>query len=1074
MSFDSVKRRYLHPFFTAWLLITGLGLPLLTPLLRGTAVPCTHDGHLHYHRVAALRYAWENGLYFSRWLPDLAFGYGYPFFVYREPAPLYAVLWPHLLGLPLPAASNLFYALTILTCGWFTFLWVRDVLGEWAGLVAAMAYMTAPYVLLDALVRGNAPESLALPLFPLLLWAGRRWLLTARRRYLLVGVGGLALLALSHNISLLIFTPTLLLYLLFLAWLHRLPWSLALIRPILLLGFGLGGTLFYTGGALLEMDAVTLEQSTSTRNNDFRFNFATLGEIVAPVSAEDPSLVNPPLPFRLGWVPLALAVVGLGQMAYFGLAPKLFAKGFLTQRRKDAEMKQLAAGGENGCREQWGHVVLMVVGTAVYLAVSLPLSRPLWEKLPLVDFIQFPWRFIGRAALPLAFLAGLPFATPPMPSRRRSPYLPFLLLLALSLLFLETLPNLYPNVCTEAPFPTINTVHTYEHDTGLVGVDPEGSYFPRTVGKRPSASPLEGDYLAGQTPQRFDLTMLPEGAVVETAVYTPMHATLRLTTPTPFTMRYLSFAFPGWSATIDGQPVAITPGDPDGLITFAVPAGTHTLTVQWGWTPLRLALTGLSGFTLLALSVVLWRKPKALFPAPSPSNESSRLAQSGSRNQPLWWWGLLLAGLLLSFKLWSDRVDTPWRRTAPPPVQEIVGLRAGEMRLEGFNFSRRTVGSGEMLQVDMAWTAVSPPSADYQTNIWLVGSDGLTWSDRDTQRPRAYEDAPPTRLWLPGQWGWDSRELVVLPGTPPGEYDLTLILFDRETRQPLTLYDDTGAVIGPEAVIGHITVTWPSEPVEMVPVQPLQSRLPGLTLGGYAQDRETAVPGDPLLLTLFWTREAGQPPASLNLQLRDAGGTAVHTWISALIRADFDPATWPVGQQVRGQYWLRLPARLDSGTYRLLVNNIALGSLNLTAPERLLTPREMATAVSVPFTLPDNTPWATLAGYTLTADPSTLSLTLLWQAEAETAVAYRVFVHLVAADGALLAQSDAEPATWSRPTTGWMPGEYILDSHTLSLPTTLPATLPPSSYTLRLGFYDPDTGQRLSTDSGEFVVIPWP
>jgi hypothetical protein len=45
------------------LLIVSLwGLPLVTPLLRWTAVPCTHDGHLHYHRIAAMRHAWEYGL----------------------------------------------------------------------------------------------------------------------------------------------------------------------------------------------------------------------------------------------------------------------------------------------------------------------------------------------------------------------------------------------------------------------------------------------------------------------------------------------------------------------------------------------------------------------------------------------------------------------------------------------------------------------------------------------------------------------------------------------------------------------------------------------------------------------------------------------------------------------------------------------------------------------------------------------------------------------------------------------------------------------------------------------------
>ena len=279
--------------------------------MRLTAVPCTHDGHLHYHRIAAMRYAWENGLPFTRWLPDLAFGYGYPFFVYREPMPLYAVLVPHLMGIPLPAATNLFYALTILACGWFMFLWVRDLAGTRAGIVSAVAYMSAPYVLVDALIRGNAPESLALPLFPLILWAGRRWLLHGSRRFFLIGVFSLAFLSLSHNISTLIFAPTLLVYLAGLAWHYHVSLKTTIGRLGLLFGLGLGMTIFYTGGALLEMDQVTLEQSTVTRNNDFHYNFTTLSEIFSPAPVEDPLLVNPPLPFRLGWAPSALALLGI-------------------------------------------------------------------------------------------------------------------------------------------------------------------------------------------------------------------------------------------------------------------------------------------------------------------------------------------------------------------------------------------------------------------------------------------------------------------------------------------------------------------------------------------------------------------------------------------------------------------------------------------------------------------------------------------------------------------------------------------------------------------------------------------
>ncbi|MEJ2750465.1 MAG: hypothetical protein P8183_21540, partial [Anaerolineae bacterium] len=487
------------------LLINLLGLPQETPHLRATAVPCTHDGHLHYHRIAAMRYAWENGLFFTRWLPDLAFGYGYPFFVYREPVPLYAGLIPHLLGLPLPAAENLMYIAAILTGGWFMYLWVRDVVGARAGIVSAMAYMAAPYVLIDALVRGNSPESVALPLFPLLLLLGRRWVLEGTAVSFIFSVLGLAALALSHNISLLLFTPALGLYLLVIGFIHHGKWPQIVGRLALLFGLGLGITFFYSGGALLEMGEVTLQQSTTTRNNDFHYNFASLSEIFSPVPAEDPALINPPLPFRLGWAPSLLAALGI---------ISLFWRKKINDSRLKIEEPASIINYQSLIinREQRWHIILMAVATAVFLFLALPQSLFLWENVPLVDFIQFPWRMVGRAALPVAFLAGVPFA-----SGGRITYhvscitfyvSRFTFFAAIFLLILEAFPLLYPTMCHEDPFPTINTVHTYEHVTGLVGVDPEGSYFPRTVQRRPKESPLEAAYQAGETPQRFDTAVL--------------------------------------------------------------------------------------------------------------------------------------------------------------------------------------------------------------------------------------------------------------------------------------------------------------------------------------------------------------------------------------------------------------------------------------------------------------------------------------------------------------------------------------------------------------------------------------
>ncbi len=1026
-----------------FLLLTAWGFPLITPLLRWTAVTCTHDGHLHYHRVAAMRHAWENGLFFTRWLPDLAFGYGYPFFVYREPLPLYAVLGPHLLGLPLPAATNLFYIITILACGWFMFLWVRDILGIWAGLVGGVAYMAAPYVLVDALIRGNSPESAALPLFPLLLWAGRRWLLGGGARWFGTAVLGLILLAFSHNISLLIFTPTLGVYLLALAWLHQLSWRLWLTRLALLFGLGLGTTIFYTGGALLEINNVTLEQSTTTRNNDFRFNFTSPAEILAPVPPEDPSLLNPPLPFRLGWLPLGLAILGVGLTIFWW-------------KRSPNEV-------------QW-HVVLMMAATAVFLFMSLPVSRFIWEGLPLIDFVQFPWRFVGRTALPLAFLAGVPFAFFQRggAEAQRGGWALVGVALAVGLLVLEAVPTVYPNICGEEPFPTINTVHQYERETGLVGVDPEGSYFPRTVEERPSGSPLEADYLANETPARLDTAVFPPGTTVEFVNYNPLGVTAQINSSEPFTARYLSFDFPGWVALVDGRSVPITPEDPSGLITFPVPAGSHSILVRWQSTPTRTVLLGLSLFSLagvLVVGLILVKTESSLF-SNHYSVFSKRSLNTGYGSLVTDYWPLITVSLLLiAGKLILDNTESPLRRMAGPDVANTAVLQAAELRLEGYNLSRTAVPSGGLFDIDLAWTATDFPQAQYQSNVWLAGPGGLVWSDLETFRPRLYEDAPDTRAWQPGQWAWDSREVAILRGTPPGRYDIVLMLFDLATLQPATLLAANGAVLGPTAVLGQITVT---EPEPTGATTDMLGQIEGISLLEFRQDRAAAVPGDVVLLTFFWQRPSDVPSSeNFSLELRTASEELAFAWEKPFTLPNYPPVEWPVQTTVRGQHLLRLPAGLSSGSYRFVADGLMLGEIEVTAPDRVFEAVEMETAVNATFTH-NNQPLITLVG--LTQSPVSnlqLPISLLWRAEAETSTSYRVFIHVVDGDGQILAQADGEPANWTRPTTGWVPGEYILDSHTLTLPPDLP-----DDAGLRIGLYNPTTNRRLATGTEDFVTIP--
>ncbi len=84
-------------------------------------------------------------------------------------------------------------------------------------------------------------------------------------------------------------------------------------------------------------------------------------------------------------------------------------------------------------------------------------------------------------------------------------------------------------------------------------------------------------------------------------------------------------------------------------------------------------------------------------------------------------------------------------------------------------------------------------------------------------------------------------------------------------------------------------------------------------------------------------------------------------------------------------------------------------------------------------------------------------LSLFWRRQAAVAEDYNVFVHLLTGDGQIVAQADSAPAGGTRPTSGWVEGELIVDRHGLLLPDDLPA----GEYQLLAGMYLPATGDRL-------------
>ncbi len=174
---------------------------------------------------------------------------------------------------------------------------------------------------------------------------------------------------------------------------------------------------------------------------------------------------------------------------------------------------------------------------------------------------------------------------------------------------------------------------------------------------------------------------------------------------------------------------------------------------------------------------------------------------------------------------------------------------------------------------------------------------------------------------------------------------------------------------------------------------------------------------------------------------------------------------WPVRGVVTERYIFAPPGALPPGEYAL---ELAFTRPNLAPfgePLRVATLSRPPDVSRTPLS-PDHPlditvgNVITLAGYDAPerlAPGDPLRLALYWQMEDLVERDFKVFVHLFAPEGALVAQSDVVPVGWSYPTTAWQPGETIRDVHLI----LLDGDLPRGDYRVLVGMYDPETGARL-------------
>jgi len=1025
-----------------------VSLAAAQPLLSGR-LPWAADTLIHLFRLVELDHLLRQGYVFSRWAPDLAYGFGFPLFNFYAPLSYYAAEIFRLIGMDFSPALLATFGAFIVGAGLGMYLWTVEIFGRRAGLVAAAAYVTAPYLLYNVYHRGALAEVLAMALMPAILWAITRLARNGAPQFFIFTTLLYAALSLGHNITWLVFTPVVVLY----VALQATRSTKYILRVALSLLLGLGLSAFFWVPAILELNSVQIIQVFLPQVFDYHFNFVTWGELFSPPVTVDPNLLLPPTPRSMGLIPLVLAVLALA----FGW------------RRWEREQKILA-----------GSAAMLALGS---LFLTLPQALPAWDALSLLRYVQFPWRFLGLASLAVAFLAGGAFtehglAQGAPPDIRHSLFdIRHLIFVILAGLIIYGFTWQYVPYLAPIIRPTVADIARYERESGALGTTSAGDFLPNTVKQLPDANVLVERYSRSDVIERLDPASLPPGIRILNASYRPLSSDVTVESQSSFVAAFDIFYFAGWQARVDGQPVAITPTDPHGLISFPVPAGEHRLQIFFGSTPLRTAAGSVSLISVLALIVVgalFARQPRTLEPAIARPATCDLHALRAT---------CILLVCLIAFKLfYLDTRETIFRRT------RFDGTRvAGVARQVSVNFDNRmalmgyepeflTTQMGGSVHVALYWRAMRQLDADYSISAQIVDERGFVYGQRDSQHPGGY----PTSRWAMSNYARDVHDIALAPGTPPGEYRLRVGVYRMGVPGRLNVLDANGAPAGTTVDVASVSVIRPGRVLfspklaAPKPDHPSSAQLaPGIVLMGYDLPLDEVNAGDKLPFTLYWQATFAQTrDLKARLQLVGADGVTMALGDVAPISAQFPTSRLLAGDVLRGPIAVRIPASTLGGTYMLRVSLVDesgtagdaadLGRVTIRVPPRTLTAPRVEHQSSA--NLGDQ---VNLIGYDLSGDKlapgATLTVTLYWQARQEMVGDYKTFVHLLDATGHLIVGSDAVPANWTRPTTGWIAGEYVTDPHTL----VLPASLAPGDYRLEVGLYDAESSVRL----GESVLL---
>ena len=540
-----------------YILICALSFRFVLPLLQAGFYQ-SHDGFTHIFHLIEINMCLRHGIIYPRWFFDMYWGYGgsvltfYPPFIYYSVLPFYWMTQSYFAGFKIAIVAGVIISALLM------YSFARIYWGKAGSLLAAIAYIYAPYHIIDIYVRGAYLESLNYIFLPALLILVHKVVTTGKRHFVALFALILGISFISHIMSFLfifILVPYALLHTGRSRWRQAMPLAAGFVMAICM-------TTFYWLPLGLQK-SFTHTMEIARDHFDFHDNFVNLPRLISLSWPWGDTVPGPSdMSLQIGMVHIIFFLLSLLAI------PRLTVK----QRR----------------------ITMLFQGLSLFcIFMTLSQATFLWEKLPFIFLLQFPWRLLLFVNFFLSFAAGAAlhiFSSRGNKTMNWAAVFGIILMLAIYGPYCKAI---YPDLI----FPSesdCNRATIYKKALGWH----EPQYVPKWVEQPPAGPPKEKVVLEG------------EGKIEEVKI-SPYKLSFRYSIPAETRCMVNIFYYPGWECHIEGQPHPMHPKEFTGEMLILLPPGKHRAELQFS-NPLSVTIAQIislvSLFIIIRLAIPFKRK----------------------------------------------------------------------------------------------------------------------------------------------------------------------------------------------------------------------------------------------------------------------------------------------------------------------------------------------------------------------------------------------------------------------------------------------------------------------------------